>query len=130
MTDTTAPGVVLITGTSSGIGLATAIAAAKAGWTTVATLRDPTRAGALERAAAEASVTLDIRALDVTDLDSIGACVTRLVADHGTLDALVNNAGAAHLGTIENEDLAAFRACLEVNFFGVVQMTQAAMPPV
>ena len=119
---------VLVTGTSSGIGLATAVAAARAGWTTVATMRDPARADALTGAAEAAGVRVDVRALDVTDPDSVARCLDGVLADHGRLDALVNNAGAAHVGTIELDDLAEFRACLEVNFFGVVQATRAAMP--
>lgn len=120
--------VVLITGTSSGIGLATAVAAARAGWTVVATLRDPGRADRLRSAAAEHGVVLDIRALDVTDADAARRCLDGVVADHGRLDALVNNAGAAHLGTVETAGMAGIRSSMEVNFFGVVQLTQLAMP--
>ncbi|MDQ2757699.1 MAG: SDR family NAD(P)-dependent oxidoreductase [Actinomycetota bacterium] len=127
MTDTTR-GTVLITGTSSGIGLATAVATAAAGWTTVATLRDPGAATALRAAAKAAGVSLDVRALDVTDEGSIARCVQEVVQAHGGLDAVVNNAGAAHVGTVETDDLTQFRACLEVNFFGVVQLTRAVMP--
>ncbi|MCF3130377.1 SDR family oxidoreductase [Streptomyces olivochromogenes] len=120
--------VVLITGTSSGIGLETAVGAARAGWTTVATLRDPDRAGALRDAAKRAGVTLDIRRLDVTDPDSVTTAVEGVVADYGRLDALVNNAGAGHVGTIENETVEDVRRVMEVNFFGVVQTTKAALP--
>jgi NAD(P)-dependent dehydrogenase (short-subunit alcohol dehydrogenase family) len=119
---------VLITGTSSGIGLASAVACARAGWNTVATLRDTGRATALREAASAAEVALDVRALDVTDPEAVVACLEAVVADHGRLDALVNNAGSAYVGTVENGDLAEIRACLEVNFFGVVQTTRAAMP--
>ncbi len=119
---------ILITGTSTGIGLATALAAAQAGWRTVATMRDPGKAAALRSAAEAAGVAVDVRALDVTNPDSIVTCVESVVSDLGRLDAVLNNAGAAHVGTIETDDLAAFRACLEVNFFGVVQLTQAVLP--
>ncbi len=125
---TTPKGTVLITGTSSGIGLATAVATATAGWTTVATLRDPSRATALRAAAEQAGVTLDVRSLDVTDAASVERCVREVVDAHGGLDAVVNNAGAAHVGTVETDDLAEVRACLEVNFFGVLALTRAAMP--
>ncbi|WP_035802971.1 SDR family NAD(P)-dependent oxidoreductase [Kitasatospora mediocidica] len=120
--------VVLITGTSSGIGLAAAVAAARAGFTTVATLRDPRRADALRKAAEQAGVELDIRPLDVTDAASVAACVAGVVADHGRLDAVVNNAGAGHLGTLENESVDDVRQVMEVNFFGVVQVAKAALP--
>lgn len=119
---------VLITGTSSGMGLATAIACAEAGWTTVATMRDTAKSGPLEAAAAAAGVTVDIRTLDVTDPEAAVAALASAAADHGAVDAVVNNAGAAHVGTVETDDIDAFRACLEVNLFGVVNVTRAAMP--
>ncbi|AXE27557.1 short-chain dehydrogenase [Streptomyces globosus] len=119
---------VLITGTSSGIGLAAAVAAARAGWRTVATLRDLSRADALRKAAADAGVDLDIRQLDVTDEASVAAAVAGVVADHGRLDAVVNNAGAGHVGTLENDSLADIRTVMEVNFFGVLNVSKAALP--
>jgi NAD(P)-dependent dehydrogenase (short-subunit alcohol dehydrogenase family) len=122
------PRTVLITGTSSGIGLAAAIAAARAGWRTVATLRDTTRAGTLREAAVEAGVELDIRRLDVTDEASVAAAVDGVIADYGRLDAVVNNAGAGHLGTLENDSLADVRGVMEVNFFGVLNVSKAALP--
>ncbi|MFF3323894.1 SDR family oxidoreductase [Streptomyces sp. NPDC002889] len=120
--------VVLITGTSSGIGLAAAVAAAQAGWLTVATLRDTGRADALRKAAAEAGVELDIRQLDVTDEASVAAAIDGVIADHGRLDAVINNAGAGHLGTLENESVAEVRKVMEVNFFGVLHVSKAALP--
>ncbi len=122
------PKVVLITGTSSGIGLAAAVSAARAGWTTVAPLRDPSRSDALRKAAAEAGVELDIRRLDVTDEASITSAIDGVLADYGHLDAVVNNAGAGHLGTLENESVAEVRKVMEVNFFGVLNVSKAAMP--
>ncbi len=121
---------VLITGTSSGIGLATAIASAQAGWVTIATMRDLRKADALRAAAAEAGVTdlLRIEPLDVTEPDSIAACLAAVIAEHGHLDAVVNNAGAGQVGTIEQSSVADVRAAMEVNFFGVVAVTRAALP--
>jgi len=128
MTSPTSPRTVLITGTSSGIGLHTAISAASAGWTVVATMRDTGRAGALQDAAAHAGVSLDIRALDVTDGAQIDTVVAAVVADHGGLDAVINNAGAGRVGTVELMPLDEVRATMELNFFGVVAVTRAAMP--
>ncbi|MCB5181562.1 SDR family NAD(P)-dependent oxidoreductase [Streptomyces antimicrobicus] len=124
----TTPRTVLITGTSSGIGLAAAVGAARAGWRTIATLRDTGRADALRKAAAEAGVELDIRRLDVVDEDSAAAAVEGVIADYGRLDAVVNNAGAGHVGTLENETVADVRKVMEVNFFGVLNVSKAAMP--
>ncbi|MBN0048006.1 SDR family oxidoreductase [Streptomyces actuosus] len=115
---------VLITGTSSGIGLATAVAAARAGWHVIATMRDTAKAGPLLAAAEEAGVDLDVRPLDVTDPATVEACLAGL----DRLDALVNNAGAGHVGTLEQESVADVRAVMEVNFFGVLHVTKAALP--
>jgi NAD(P)-dependent dehydrogenase (short-subunit alcohol dehydrogenase family) len=120
--------VLLVTGTSSGIGLATAVAAAGAGYRTVATLRNPAGDGALRSAAAEAGVELDIRTLDVTDPGAVESCVAAVVADHGGLDALVNNAGVGYLGTIEQVSMEDMRRVMEVNYFSVVAVTKAALP--
>jgi NAD(P)-dependent dehydrogenase (short-subunit alcohol dehydrogenase family) len=121
---------VLITGTSSGIGLAAAVSAARAGWHVVATLRDPARAGALRAAAADAGVAdqIQVAQLDVTDHDSVRRCVADVIAEHGQLDAVVNNAGAGQLTVGEPADLDDVRAAMEVNYFGVVAVTRAALP--
>ncbi|WP_441246910.1 SDR family NAD(P)-dependent oxidoreductase [Kitasatospora sp. McL0602] len=121
---------VLITGTSSGIGLATAVAAAQAGLRVVATMRDLGKADQLRKAAAEAGVAelVEVKHLDVTEPASVAACIAEVIAEHGRLDALVNNAGAGRLGTVEQGTVADVRATMEVNFFGVVETTRAAMP--
>lgn len=124
------PKTVLITGTSSGIGLAAAVGAARAGWTTVATMRDTRKAEALLKVATENDVAdrIQVKRLDVTDPESIAACLDEVVSEYGHLDALVNNAGAAQVGTIEQSSLDDVRAAMEVNFFGVVATTRAALP--
>ncbi|MFG3013524.1 SDR family NAD(P)-dependent oxidoreductase [Streptomyces cinerochromogenes] len=126
----TSPKTVLITGTSSGIGMAAAIGTARAGWATIATMRDTGKAEALLSAAAEAGVAdrIQIKRLDVTDSVGVTACLDEVVAEHGGLDALVNNAGAAQVGTIEQSSVDDVRAAMEVNFFGVVAATRAALP--
>ncbi|MFE6857985.1 SDR family oxidoreductase [Nocardia sp. NPDC057668] len=122
--------IVLITGTSSGIGLAAAVAAADAGWHTVATMRDTGRGDDLRAAAERAGVTerLQIEELDVTEPDSIASCLKKVVAEHGRLDAVVNNAGAGFVGTVEQMGMDVIRKSMEVNYFGVVEVTRAAMP--
>ncbi len=120
---------VLVTGTSSGIGLATAITAATGGFTTVATMRDLARAQDLLHAAEVAGVRLDVRRLDVTDPASVSACVDGVRETYGRLDAVVNNAGISNFDpTLEMSTMEALRANLEVNFFGVIAVSRAAMP--
>ncbi|MFD5081360.1 SDR family NAD(P)-dependent oxidoreductase [Kitasatospora sp. NPDC058406] len=126
----TADRTVLITGTSSGIGLAAAVGAARAGYRVVATMRDTGRSGALTAAAADAGVAdrVEVARLDVTEPGSVAACLDALIARYGRLDAVVNNAGAGRVGTVEQDGLDPVRAAMEVNFFGVVEVTRAALP--
>ncbi|MEV0941245.1 SDR family NAD(P)-dependent oxidoreductase [Micromonospora wenchangensis] len=121
---------VLITGTSSGIGLEVALGCARAGWRTVATMRDVSRAARLRAAvtAADLADLVDVRQLDVVDPASVAAAVAGVVDRYGRLDAVVNNAGAGHLGTLEQEGVDAVRAVMEVNFFGVLHVSRAALP--
>jgi NAD(P)-dependent dehydrogenase (short-subunit alcohol dehydrogenase family) len=128
--------VVLITGASSGIGLASAVAAADAGFVSVATVRAPERAIALRDAADKVRAgrpdghgQLDIERLDVTDPGSIAQCVRTIVDRYGRIDALVNNAGVAGSNRVlEQCDLADLRSSMEVNFFGVIATSRAVMP--
>jgi len=120
---------VLITGASSGIGLAAAIATAQAGFTTVASVRRPDGDLALREAAEKAGVSVDVVSLEITDPESVRDCIESVIAMHGRLDALVNNAGVAGINhTLELSDMASLRSSMEVNFFGVVAMSRAAMP--
>jgi len=121
--------VVIVTGTSSGIGLATAVLAARSGFRVVATVRDPSLADDLRAAAADAGVSLDVRRLELTDPDSIASCVEGVAASYGRLDALVNNAGVANANpTLELSDPDVLRRGFEVNVFGVIEVCRRAMP--
>jgi NAD(P)-dependent dehydrogenase (short-subunit alcohol dehydrogenase family) len=126
----TATRTVLITGTSSGIGLAAAVAAAKAGWNVVATMRDPAKSARLlaEAGAAGVAGRVHVDRLDVTDPASVESAVARAAAAHDGLDAVVNNAGAGVLGTLEVGGMEPVRAAMEVNYFGVVEVTRAVLP--
>ncbi|MGC4758167.1 SDR family NAD(P)-dependent oxidoreductase [Micromonospora trifolii] len=121
---------VLITGTSTGIGLEIALGCARAGWRSVATMRDLGRSDRLRAAADAAGVAnlIDVRRLDVTDADSVTACVEEVAGTYGRLDAVVNNAGAGHVGTLEQDSVDDIRAVMEVNFFGVLHVSRAALP--
>ena len=119
---------VLITGTSSGIGLAAALAFARQGAHVYATMRDTSKAAPLRRAAEHEQLTLDILPLDVQDRASIDQVMATILERHGQLDILVNNAGAGFVGTTEQTDIDDARRVMEVNFFGTWQVTQAALP--
>lgn len=113
---------VLITGCSSGIGRATARRLARGGWTVYATARRPET---LDDLAADGCRTL---ALDVTDEASMAAAVERVERDHGAVGVLVNNAGYSQSGAIETVPLDAVRRQFETNVFGLVRLTQLALP--
>jgi NAD(P)-dependent dehydrogenase (short-subunit alcohol dehydrogenase family) len=64
----------------------------------------------------------------VVDPETVAACIDEVIAEFGRLDALVNNAGVGQVGTIEQGTVEDVRAAMEVNFFGVVNVTRAALP--
>lgn len=118
----------LVTGCSTGVGLHTAVRLAEAGFTVVATMRDTGKQQALLDEVAKAGVAVEVRALDVSDQTSIDAAVAGVLADHGRIDLLVNNAGAGFLSSVEQTSDADLRRTMEVNFFGVWNMTKAVLP--
>lgn len=114
----------LVTGTSSGIGLHTAVLLAAAGYDVIATVRDTARAGALRSAAGGAGVELDIRALDVTD----AAGAQALIEAAGPVDILVNNAGRGAVGTLEQLSDSDLQAQLDTNYLSVARLTRLVLP--
>ncbi|PWK13047.1 SDR family oxidoreductase [Tumebacillus permanentifrigoris] len=123
--------VVLITGTSSGFGLLASIALLREGYYVVATMRDLDRNQALKQAVREAGLSLadmEMLQLDVTDERSIHGVVDDVLARLGQIDVLINNAGYAHGGFIEEIGMEEYRAQFETNFFGAVAMTKAVLP--
>lgn len=109
---------ILITGCSSGYGLATAYYFLDKGWDVVATMRKP-NPDILPQ-----SPLLQVVQLDVTDEDSIALAVERA----GPIDVLVNNAGIGTVGAFEATPMSHVRDIFETNTFGVMAMTQAFIP--
>jgi NAD(P)-dependent dehydrogenase (short-subunit alcohol dehydrogenase family) len=122
--------IALVTGASSGFGLLIAVALAEKGYRVVATMRDLDRQTPLRQEAERSGVgaRLEIMKLDVTDASSIDEAVTRTDSLFGRIDVLVNNAGFAVGGFIEEVPMEAWRAQLETNFIGVVAVTRAVLP--
>ena len=115
----------LITGSSRGLGRALAGAALAAGHRVVATARNPERLHDLVERYGER---IRAVALDVTDEQAAAHAIQTTVNAFGRLDVLVNNAGYADIGSIEDTSLAEFRAQIETNLFGVIIVTKAALP--
>ena len=122
--------IAVITGTSSGIGLVSAVELARAGFQVVASMRNPGRRGELDQAATAAKVgqQIDVRRLDITEFHTIPGFIQGIVNDYGRIDMLVNNAGFAVAGFAEDLTLDEVRLQFETNFFGHVAMTQAVLP--
>jgi NAD(P)-dependent dehydrogenase (short-subunit alcohol dehydrogenase family) len=119
---------VLVTGTSSGIGLATALALARAGHKVHATLRDPDRGAGLAAAIAAERLPISILTMDVNSDSSVAETVERIGRQGDPIDALVNNAGIERLGAVEELPLDAFREVMETNYFGALRCIQAVLP--
>jgi NAD(P)-dependent dehydrogenase (short-subunit alcohol dehydrogenase family) len=115
----------LITGSSRGLGRHLAEAVLAAGHRLVATARQP---GQLAELAGRYGDQVRSVALDVTDPAAARAAVQAAVEAFGRLDVLVNNAGYGNIASIEDGSDEDFRAQLETNFFGVVNVSKAALP--
>ena len=121
--------VAVLTGASSGFGLLTSVELAKAGFRVIASMRDLEKRERLLQAAASAKVSdrIDVRALDVTQVDAMPEFVDSVIRDYGRIDVLVNNAGFAVGGFAEDIQLGELRLQFETNFFGAVAMTKAVL---
>lgn len=122
------PKLALITGCSSGIGLASAGDLARAGFRVVATMRNLGKRAAIDEIAERDGAEIEVRELDVASEDSIRQAVAGVTADHGAIDVLVNNAGFGMLGSVEQLSSDAVRRVMETNFFGVWNLTSAVFP--
>lgn len=119
---------VLITGTSSGIGLATALELGRAGHRVYATMRNPVRAPELGRRATAGSLPISIHTMDVDSDKSVAGCFTAIRGQGGTVDVLVNNAGIERHGAIEELSLEDIRAIMETNYFGALRCIHQVLP--
>jgi NAD(P)-dependent dehydrogenase (short-subunit alcohol dehydrogenase family) len=119
------PRIWLVTGAGSGFGRALTEAALAAGDTVVATARRPETLGDLLEAHPGR---VDATSLDVTDMARCGQVVDEVVARHGRLDVLVNNAGHGLVGAVEETTDAELRALFDVHLFGPAALTRAALP--
>ncbi|MGB0128364.1 MAG: SDR family oxidoreductase [Rhodocyclaceae bacterium] len=122
--------VVLVTGASSGIGKATARRLAQAGAITLTCARDEAHLAETKQEFAAEGLTLFTYAVDLTDFDRCDAFVRQLVAEHGGVDVLINNAGRSIRRAIENsfDRFHDFERTMQLNFFGALRLTMGLLP--
>lgn len=118
---------VLITGSSKGIGLETALAFARAGYEVHATMRNPSKAPTLAEMAAKEKLPIAVHAMDVDSDESVRDAIAGILKT-GAVDVLVNNAGVEARGSVEELPLAVFREVMETNYFGALRCIQAVVP--
>ncbi len=121
--------IAVVTGSSTGIGQATAVTLARAGHTVYATMRDPAiGAGPIRAIADSEKLPIRIAALDVDSDASVRSAFADVLAEGGRIDILVNNAGIGHMGAVEETTVGTFRSVMETNFFGALRCIQAVVP--
>ncbi len=119
---------VLITGTSSGIGLATALELGRSGHRVYATMRNPSGAPELGRRATAGGLPISVHTMDVDSDESVTDCFAAIRGQGGTIDVLVNNAGIERHGAIEELSLEDIRAIMETNYFGALRCIHQVLP--
>ena len=118
----------LITGASTGIGLATSVYLARHGFRVHATMRDLSRGEQLQKVIESDNLPIALHQLDVTNIDSISQIVTKIENDEGRIDVLINNAGLSNACPMELYPEDEHRLLFETNYWGPVHLTQAVLP--
>jgi NAD(P)-dependent dehydrogenase (short-subunit alcohol dehydrogenase family) len=119
---------ILITGATGGLGKAAAILFAERGYRVFAAGRSAEKRQQLHALAQEKKLALETIELDVTQDLSVQRAVSSVLAQAGSIDVLVNNAGMSYVATVEDMTMDDWRSQFETNFFGVLRVTQAILP--
>ena len=120
--------ITLITGSSSGIGKATALHLASRGHKVYASMQTLDQRQELVAEADDRGLSVELLALDVNHDQSVQAAVAKVLQREGRIDVCINNAGIALIGAIERSDSAIIRQMFETNFFGALRVTRAVLP--
>jgi NAD(P)-dependent dehydrogenase (short-subunit alcohol dehydrogenase family) len=120
--------VAVVTGSSSGIGLAASLALAKNGYLTYATMRNLAKQDSIQSVAEKEHLPVRTVQLDVTDENSVKNAIQSILSESGRIDLLVNNAGYGMTGAFEDIGMDEIKSLYETNVFGVIRVTQAVLP--
>ena len=120
--------VAVVTGTSSGIGFETALALAREGYYTYATMRDTTKSDKIKELGKKENLKIDVLELDVDDENSVKTAVQKILDEKQRIDVLVNNAGWGLWGCVEDVSVDEFKAQFNTNFFSIIKLIQEVGP--
>lgn len=120
--------VAIVTGSSSGIGLETSLLLARNGFDTYATMRNPSKSNILIDLAKKDLLPLQVLELDVDDESSVKDAIGKIIQEKKSIDVLINNAGYALVGAIEDLTMNEIKAQFETNLFGVIRVIQSVLP--
>ncbi len=120
--------VTVITGTSSGIGFETALAFAREGYYTYATMRDTSKGDKIKEISQKENLKIEVLELDVDKEDSVKIAIKQILDQKQRIDVLVNNAGWGLWGCVEDISIDEFKAQFETNFFAIIRLIQEVGP--
>jgi len=120
--------VALVTGSSSGIGFETSLALARSGFYTYAAIRNMNDSDELTKIFKEERLPLETIQIDVTNDESIKKAINRIQVEKNRIDVLVNNAGYALAGPLEETSMEEIRTQFETNFFGAIKAMRLVIP--
>jgi len=120
--------VAVVTGTSSGIGFDTALALAREGYYTYATMRNTAKGDKLKELSSKESLKIDVLELDVDNENSAKTAIKHILDQKQRIDVLVNNAGWALWGCVEDVSVDEFKTQFETNFFSIIRLIQEVGP--
>jgi len=120
--------VAVITGSSSGIGLETALILARNGYTTYATMRSLHKDTSIKAVVQNENLPIMVVQLDVTDDTSVKNTRDHILSEAGRIDILVNNAGYGLVGALEDLSMEEIKSQYETNLFGLIRVIHAVLP--
>jgi NAD(P)-dependent dehydrogenase (short-subunit alcohol dehydrogenase family) len=120
--------VAVVTGSSSGIGFETSLMLARNGYFTYATMRNLDKSDAIIDLKQKQKLPLEVLKLDVTNDKSVKEAIEKIVNEQETIDVLVNNAGYALVGALEELSIEEIKEQFETNVFGVIRVVQEILP--
>ena len=120
--------VAVVTGASSGIGFETALALAREGYHTYATMRDTTKSDKIKELGQKDGLKISVLELDVDNDDSVKVTIKKILDEKQRIDVLVNNAGWGLWGCVEDVSVDEFKTQFETNFYSVIRLIQEVGP--